>query len=231
MTFSVPIMRRLADSENPDSFANRLRARRFQQFEALVAGLPRPLRVLDVGGENAFWENRGWAGRRDVQIFSLNRVPEKQSHENVIPLTGDATNLAQFADGSFDVAFSNSVIEHLFTYENQCRMASEMRRVGKAFWVQTPNFWFPMEPHFHVPGWQWMPAELRVSILRRRRCGWRGPCPDETQARELVSELRLLTGGDLRKMFPGASLIPERFCGLVKSWTVIGGFPAQAGDN
>jgi len=206
MTFSVPIMRRLADSENPDSFANRLRARRFQQFEALVAGLPRPLRVLDVGGENAFWEN-------------------------VIPLTGDATNLAQFADGSFDVAFSNSVIEHLFTYENQCRMASEMRRVGKAFWVQTPNFWFPMEPHFHVPGWQWMPAELRVSILRRRRCGWRGPCPDETQARELVSELRLLTGGDLRKMFPGASLIPERFCGLVKSWTVIGGFPAQAGDN
>jgi len=231
MQLSVPILRRLADSENPDSFANRLRARRFRQFETLVSSLPRPLKILDVGGENAFWENRGWAGRTDVQIFSLNHVPEQQRHENVIPLTGDATNLAQFGDGSFDVAFSNSVIEHLFTYESQCRMASEIQRVGKTFWVQTPNFWFPMEPHFHVPGWQWMPADLRVSIIRRWKCGWRGPCPEPGKARELVQELRLLTGGELKRMFPGAILLPERFCGFVKSWTVMGRFPSHFGNS
>jgi methyltransferase family protein len=225
MEFSIPNVRGLADDENPNSFSNKLRARRFRQFEALAAALPRPLRILDVGGTNDFWEKRGWAGREDVQIFSVNLFPEKQRHENVTPLTGNATDLAQFADHSFDIAFSNSVIEHLFTLESQRRMASEIQRVGKAFWVQTPNFWFPMEPHFQVPGWQWMPLDLRIAIIRRWRCGWRGPCSDAAAARQLVEEVRLLTRTALQAIFPGATLIPERFCGLVKSWTVAGGFP------
>jgi len=222
----MPNVRGLADDENPTSFSNKLRARRFRQFEAFAAFLPRPLRILDVGGTNDFWEKRGWTGREDVQIFSLNMVAEKQRHENVTPLTGTATDLAQFGNRSFDIAFSNSVIEHLFNLESQRRMASEIQRVGKAFWVQTPNFWFPMEPHFQVPGWQWMPLDLRIAIIRRWRCGWRGPCSDATAARKLVEEVRLLSRNTLRAIFPGATLIPERFCGLVKSWTVVGGFPA-----
>ncbi len=223
MEFSMPNLRWLADDENPESFSNKLRARRFRRFEALVAPMPRPLRILDVGGTNDFWEQRGWAGRTDVQIFSLNHVAEAPRHENIKTLAGDATDLAQFEDRSFDVAFSNSVIEHLFTFENQRRMASEIQRVGKAFWVQTPNFWFPMEPHFQVPGWQWLPLGVRASIVRRWRCGWRGPCPDPTQARRAVEEVRLLTGRELRAIFPGTTLLAERFCGLVKSWTATGG--------
>jgi hypothetical protein len=222
------IVRRLADSERPSSLANRLRTKRFKQFEALVAPLPRPLRILDVGGEVAFWENRGWATRSDIQIFSLNLVAQERKHDNIHPVVGDATNLSEFDNGSFDVAFSNSVIEHLFNWENQRRMAAEIQRVGKAFWVQTPNFWFPMEPHFHVPGWQWMPLQVRLFAIRRWRCGWRGPCPDPQKAREVIEELRLLKQSDLLDMFPGATLIPERFCGLVKSWTVVGGFPVSS---
>lgn len=225
MKFLTAMTRRLADSEKPESFANKLRAKRFRLFEALAALLPRPLRILDVGGTNAFWENRGWAGRADIDIVTLNLVAEKQRHENITPLTGDATNLTQFDDRTFDIAFSNSVIEHLFTFENQRRMASEIQRVGKSFWVQTPNFWFPLEPHFHLPGWQWMPLELRVSIIRRRTCGWRGPCPDPVRARKLVQEVRLLRKSELRTIFPEASFLPERFCRWVKSWIVIGGFP------
>jgi len=219
------LMRRLADSQCPTSFANKLRTKRFQQFEALAALLPRPLRILDVGGTNAFWENRGWAGRSDVQIIILNLKKEEQRYENIKPVTGDATNLAEFGDLSFDIAFSNSVIEHLFTFENQRRTASEIRRVGRSLWVQTPNFWFPMEPHFHVPGWQWLPLGLRVAILRRRACGWRGPCPDPLSARNLVEEVRLLSKNELMTLFPGASLFAERFCGFVKSWIVVDGFP------
>lgn len=224
MQFSIPIIRRLADSDDPNSYANKLRSRRFQRFEALTAPLPRPLRILDVGGTNIFWEQAGWACRSDIQIFMLNLTVEEQRHENIQSIAGDATDLSQFGDGSFDVIFSNSVIEHLFTFENQRRMASEVQRVGKAFWVQTPNFWFPMEPHFHLPGWQWMPEGLRVAMLRRWRCGWRGPCADPVRAQELVKEVRLLTKGELRAIFPGADVVPERFGGLVKSWTAIQGF-------
>lgn len=217
------MLRRLSDSDDPNSFANKLRARRMQAFEALIERLPRPLQILDIGGTNSFWENLGWHRRPDLRILALNVHAEEQRHENIKPLTGDATNLAEFDDRSIDVVFSNSVIEHLFTFENQCRMASEVQRVGKAYWIQTPNYWFPMEPHFHILGWQWLPIDLRVSILKRWTCGWRGPCPDPVAARHLVEEVQLLTKRELERLFPGATLIPERFCGLVKSWTAVDG--------
>ena len=224
MQLSIPLIRRHADDDNADSLANRLRNRRFQLFESLAGRLPRPLHILDVGGTNAFWERRGWAGCHDVRITTLNLEAEPRRFDNVEPAVGDATNLCQFGNRSFDIVFSNSVIEHLFSFENQQKMASEVQRVGKAYWVQTPNFWFPVEPHFHVPAWQWLPVGLRVALIRRWRCGWRGPCPDPVRARELVSEVRLLTRSEIIALFPGARLIPERVGELVKSWTAVGGF-------
>jgi hypothetical protein len=220
---SISLIRRLADDEDTNSLANSLRYRRFQLFEAFVARLPRPLTILDVGGTNAFWEQRGWADCEEFQITTLNLFPEQKRHRNIEPVAGDATNLAGFANKCFDVVFSNSVIEHLFTLENQRRMASEVQRVGKAYWVQTPNFWFPIEPHFHVPGWHWLPIDARVAMIQRRRCGWRGPCSDPIQARKLVAEVRLLRKGELAELFPGAEVVAERFGGLVKSWTAVGG--------
>jgi hypothetical protein len=218
------VLRWLANNTKPSTFANHLRARRFHKFEASVAQLPRPLRILDVGGTNAFWENRGWHRRADIEILTLNIAAEEQRHVNIKPLTGDATNLTKFDDRSIDVVFSNSVIEHLFTFENQRRMAAEIQRVGKAYWIQTPNFWFPMEPHFHVIGWQWLPVEVRTSILQRRACGWRGPCADPIGARRLVEEVRLLTRRELQMLFPSATIVAEWFCGFVKSWTAVSGF-------
>jgi len=223
MQASLPLIRRLADDENANSLANRLRNRRFQLFEAFAARLPRPLSILDVGGTNAFWEQRGWGGRSDVRIVIANLEAEPRRFDNIEPIVGDATNLAQFADRSFDIVFSNSVIEHLFSFANQWKMASEIQRVGKAYWIQTPNFWFPIEPHFHVPAWQWLPLKLRVALIRRWRCGWRGPCPDPAKALELVSELRLMRRRELKALFPEGTLVPEKFCGLVKSWTVVHG--------
>jgi hypothetical protein len=207
------------------AYSNRMRNTRFRMFQNLAESLPRPLRIIDIGGTADFWERRGWAGRGDVKIITVNIAPETRRYENIEPVVGDAANLASFADQSFDIAFSNSVIEHLFTYEKQAAMAREVRRVGRAFYVQTPNFWFPFEPHFRVPGWQWMPLWLRIAIIRRRSCGFRGRCRDPQQARELVSEVRLLSRRELRKLFPGATVAPERFGGLVKSWMVYHGFP------
>jgi hypothetical protein len=219
-------IRRLADPSDPRSFSNRFRSRRFELFESLVADLPRPLRILDVGGTTRFWENRGWAGRDDIQITTVNLVAEqRRQYSNIHPMQGDATRLTEFPDGSFDIAFSNSVIEHLYTYEAQAAMAHEVVRVARAYWVQTPNFWFPMEPHFQVIGWQWMPELLRIALIRRVRCGWRGPCHDLEHARATVREVKLMTRHELARIFPGdAAILSERFLGLAKSWIVVGGF-------
>ncbi|MBN1442309.1 MAG: class I SAM-dependent methyltransferase [Planctomycetes bacterium] len=214
-------LRRLADGDKPGSFSNRMRDKRFRLFEELVQDLPRPLKILDIGGKNGFWEHRGWADKDFAEILIVNLVAQEQVHSNIKVHVGDATNLREFDDRSFDVVFSNSVIEHLFTLENQAAMAREIRRIGKAHWVQTPNFWFPVEPHFHVPGWHWLPEGLRVAIVRRRRCGWRGPCPDPADARKLVKEVRLMSRRELARLFPDSEICAERFCGLVKSWIVI----------
>lgn len=205
-------------------FSQRMRGRRFEMFEKLISLLPRPVRILDVGGTNGFWEKAKCHGNRDFEITLLNLRAQEQRHDNIKPLAGDATDLNGFDDGSFDVVFSNSVIEHLFTLGNQLKMADEVRRVAPNYWVQTPNFWFPVEPHFHFVGWQWLPLGTRVAVLRRKRCGWRGPVPDVENARKAVAEVRLMTRSELKRAFPGARIETERFAGMVKSWIVVGGF-------
>jgi hypothetical protein len=218
-------LQELATDSRAGSLSHRLRERRFKLFERLVETLPRPLRILDVGGTNEFWEQRDWAGRDDVSITLVNLEAPERRHANIHPTAGDATDLAEHVDHSFDIAFSNSVIEHLFTFDNQSRMAQEIRRVASAYWVQTPNFWFPIEPHFLVPAWHWLPEDARVAILRRRGVGWAGRCPDPQHARKVVEEHRLMRRRELARLFPDATIIGERIGGLVKSWTAVGGFP------
>ncbi len=226
------VLRRLADVDSETSFSNRGRSRRFEAFARLVDDVSRqasaPIRILDIGGRSAFWEQRGWAGRQDVHIVIANLEAElaacegdRPAHDNIELHAGDATNLFAFADLSFDIVFSNSVIEHLETFERQAAMAAEVTRLAPQYWVQTPNFWFPVEPHFLTPAWHWLPVSARVALLRRRRWGWRGPCPDRNEARELVREVRLMRGAELRRLFPGATLKRERLGPFVKSFVAL----------
>ena len=105
-------------------------------------------------------------------------------------------------------------------------MAREMQRGRPRYWVQTPNFWFPIEPHFLVPAWHWLPEDARVAILRRRGVGWAGRCPGPDHARRVVQEHRLMRRDELARLFPDAQrIVGERFGGLTKSWTAIRGFP------
>ena len=218
-------MRRLADQSTEGSFSNRRRSQRFAAFASLVARLQQdrtaPVRILDIGGTNSFWEQRGWAGRDDVDLVLVNLEAERRTHANIESRAGDATDLGEFADGSFDIVFSNSVIEHLQTAARQAAMAAEVRRLASTYWIQTPNFWFPVEPHFLAPAWHWLPVSARVALLRRRRWGWRGPCPNPADAEAAVREIRLMRGAELRRLFPEAKLVPERFGPFVKSFVAV----------
>ena len=78
---------------------------------------------------------------------------------------GDARNLSDYADGSVDLVHSNSVIEHVGGWADMRAMADEMMRVGRAGWMQTPAWEFPVEPHFRAPFLHWFGDPLRARML------------------------------------------------------------------
>jgi ubiquinone/menaquinone biosynthesis C-methylase UbiE len=202
----------------------RSRSKRHAFFMQLMHAVPKPVKLLDVGGTQGYWESMGITETKEIYISLVNLQSEKTTYSNFISLTGDATNLREFSDNSFEVVFSNSVIEHVGDFEAQRRMAQEVARVGKRYFIQTPNYWFPMEPHFLVPGFQWLPIALRVWLIRHFNLGWHQQIKDLEQARDLVNHTRLLTKKEFRSLFPQANLYEEKLFGLTKSFILYAGW-------
>ncbi|MBN2547602.1 MAG: class I SAM-dependent methyltransferase [Anaerolineales bacterium] len=224
------MLQKIFDHRQEATLAASFRRKRFELLYTLVQELPCPVRILDVGGEQRFWEMMGLVNTPDYQVVLLNIVPQQVSWPNFRALTGDATDLSRFADHSFDVAFSNSVIEHLGSYPNQQRMAEEIRRVGQAYYVQTPNLFFPLEPHFLVPLFQFFPFRLQVALLQRFNLGWYHRMPSREQAEAHIRSHRLLRRTELQALFPDGKLYLEKVCGLTKSF-IVHRFPGSAAQG
>ena len=213
-----------ADFRNPQSLSRRLRNKRFAFFEQLIAPLVKPLRILDVGGTEDFWQALGFGDRDDMWVTLLNVTAAATSSPQFVSIAGDARDLSQFKRREFDVVFSNSVIEHVGHFADQKRMADEVQRVGRRYFVQTPNRYFPIEPHFLFPWFQFLPEAVQIYLLGRFRLGSYDIVTDRDYARELVREIRLLSLGEFRRLFPVATIYRERLLGLTKSFVAYGGW-------
>jgi hypothetical protein len=145
-------------------------------------------------------------------------------HSGFTSVVGDATDLSLFADDAFDVVFSNSVIEHVGDLDMQRRMAQEVQRVGRRYFVQTPNYYFPIEPHYLFPGFQWMPLEWRAWLLHHFDMGWSKRKATREEARQSVGSVRLLRKGEFTSLFPEAHVYDEKVYGLTKSFVAYGGW-------
>jgi hypothetical protein len=216
-------MRSVVDNRDEASLSAAFRRKRFRLFLELIDPFPRPVIILDVGGEPRFWEVMGVAGDPDYQVVLLNQVACDVIQPNLRSVVGDAADLSQFADRQFQAVFSNSVIEHLESYERQKRMATDVQRVGQCYFVQTPNRHFPLEPHFLVPFFQYFPQRYQIALIRRFNLGWYPKVSDREQATRLIRSHRLLAEGEMRALFPHAKLHKETVLGMVKSLIAYGG--------
>ena len=206
------------DNSNPNSWASKLRKKRFDFFMAELGKIEKKsLKILDVGGTQSFWQNMGFEDHPDIKIYLLNLEHQNTSGMSFISCKGDATNLSQYDDDFFDAVFSNSVIEHLYTWENQFKMAKEIRRVGVRYFVQTPNYWFPVEPHFVFLFFQYLPKKIRLWLILNFRLGHHPKYKKRESAIRAIEEIQLLSIKQMKKLFPDSTIYREKFIGLNKS--------------
>jgi len=180
------------------SFSHKSRTKKFQLFEALYR--PRPEeRVLDIGASGKVFLRYTF---EDVYPYPSRIVAgghdpgEVRSARQAYPVSTyvvfDGCSLP-FPDKSFDIVFSNAVIEHILGPGRQEQFAREVMRVGKSWFITTPNYWYPFESHYHLPFIQFMPEDLR-----RRYNSLLGSHIPKGQ----TQELGLLSANGLRRLFP-----------------------------
>jgi hypothetical protein len=213
---------RQADNTDPESWSSRLRLRRMKLFLDLAQTFTPPVKVLDVGGTVRFWEQAGVTKLEAIDLTLLNLVAVPTGGApHVHSVVGDARDLSAFPDRAFDICMSNSVIEHVGTFYDQRAMADEISRVSVAYFVQTPNRTFPLEAHFHVPFWPFLPLSVRSKLHQWMKLGWIEREPDPVLARADVEQIRLLTRQEVAYLFPDGTILEERVCGLTKSFFAV----------
>lgn len=209
-----------------DFTVNRFRSARGRilrtHIRTLSKRLGRPLEILDVGGRAEYWENVGLEGVGHIKLMNYDpaelerTVPDEAMFTKIV---GDARDLADYADNSVDLVHSNSVIEHVGMWNDMTAMASEVMRVGRAGWIQTPAFEFPVEPHFRTLFMHWFGAPMQramfsLSFEKRMR---RLPMAVRRQALDGVN---LLSHREVKALFPDQDIYVERVALLPKSYTV-----------
>ncbi|MEQ8790465.1 MAG: class I SAM-dependent methyltransferase [Pirellulaceae bacterium] len=179
--------------------------------------------ILDVGGTPGNWSYLSSRPR----VVMLNLMVTEQTAElpeHLTYLQGDALAMT-CSDGQYDIGFSNSVIEHMGTWENQRRFAEQLRRVARGLWVQTPALGFPIEPHFLAPFVHWTPKPWRKALLRYfTPWGWLER-PSREKVEQTVEEIRLLSYREMRELFPDCEIFIERVLFWPKSYIAVRRLP------
>jgi hypothetical protein len=207
--------------------SKRFRKRRFEYFLKIIQpSLSDSL--LDIGGYPTFWTDYPQCVRR-IDTLNLHKVswhPTDGSHLKYIrTLVGDGCALPMQPQ-CYNIGFSNSVIEHVGTWENQQKFASEICRVAQSLWVQTPAFECPVEPHYWTPFIHYLPRKFQKKILRWCTLwGWLAR-PDHKYIDFMVDTTRLLSKSEMKKLFPDCEILTERMLIIFpKSYIAIRGKP------
>jgi hypothetical protein len=206
-------------------YRNRFRQSRLQRLMPIIdeaVAAAGTCNILDIGGKADYWLGLESIWRdRPCHITLLNLDEEPVPDHRFASLAGDGRDLSRFRDFSFDLAHSNSTIEHVGTWWQQLRMADEVRRVGRRYFVQTPNFWFPIELHFRLPLIHWLPEPSRVSMVMHHAYGFYPQAESWDDAHRILDDVRLLDARAMARLFPDAVIERERLAGLTKSLIAI----------
>lgn len=189
-----------------------VRGNRMAEFERIFH-LGSGTRIIDLGGTPNIWN----LVKTPLNITLLNlpgtrRPNHVQNHHRFTFVEGDATEV-RYPDKSFEIVFSNSVIEHVGDESMQRKFAREARRLAPSYYIQTPSRLFPLEAHTGIPFWWALPPTIRAKFHRR----WQKTLPDWN---EMVLATTVIRRRQLQSYFPDGKLKVEYLYLIPKSYYV-----------
>ncbi len=208
----------------PGSFVNRLRKKRFallqKEIEKMISEKGQ-IKMLDIGGEMGYWKHIGWQNEHcTIYLLNLANSHTPADIPGFMHVTGNALALP-YQFGEFDLVFSNSVIEHMGSKENQVQFAKEVKRVCDKYIIQTPSYWFPLEPHSLLPFFQCIPHALRAYLIMWFSINYFPKAANYREAVAVSKTTIMFTRRQFKKLFPDAKIQVERLFGIPKSYTAI----------
>lgn len=120
-----------------------------------------------------------------------------------------------FEDKSFDIGWSNAVIEHVGNEEAQIFFLKELNRTCKRLYFTTPNRYFPFETHTRYPLIHWLPKKIFDKIVGCTSKKW-----------ATGDYMHLLSYKKLKKIIEKAdiknyTIYRNRFCGFTMDFSVV----------
>jgi hypothetical protein len=212
---------------DPASSTNRFRTARFKQFWTTVETVLREkgrCSILDIGGTVEYWKAQSAAlpASVTVTIANISQQDEACGTTGFKSIVADACSMPEVGDNEFDIAHSNSVIEHVGLWQQMAKMAKEVRRVAVRHYVQTPNYWFPFEAHARFPLFQYLPEPWRIALLLKRSRGFWPQGMDIGDATMRCQSAILITHSQMQFLFPNSKIFHEKAFGLTKSLIAVG---------
>ena len=210
---------------NPKSVGSIFRMKRIALLLEMIESVFKEhaaVSILDVGGTQTYWNivPMQLLEEHNVRITIVNlpgqAMPE--DHDPFFFIAADGCDLSDFEDKSFHIGHSNSVLEHVGDWGRMVLFANELSRVSQRLFVQTPNYWFPIEPHCMTPFFHWLPKPIQVWLVLHFQLGHWEKASTVKQAVGIVESARMLDRAMFQALFKDAEILTERILGFPKSF-------------
>ncbi len=218
----------LSNYDSQNSMGSKLRAKRIAPLLEMIKSVFNEhgyVKIIDVGGTEPYWNivPKQYFDEYKIQVLIVN-LPGAvmlEDHGSFVFAATDGCDLADFGDKSFHIGHSNSVVEHVGDWGRMVQFAKEISRVSQKLFVQTPNYWFPIEPHFMTPFFHWLPKPIRIWLVLHLQLGHFGKATTVDEAVQIVESARLLNRAMLQELFKDAHILTEKVFWLPKSFIAV----------
>lgn len=225
MSFTRLLANTITNYNNQKSLGSKLRSKRIAPLLRVIEELSQKFEsvsIIDVGGTEQYWSivPKDFLENKNVKVTIVN-LPGTQlptDHDSFTFVHSDGCDLAKFENNSFHIAHSNSVIEHVGDWNRMSLFSKELKRVAQKHFIQTPNFWFPIEPHCMTPFFHWFPKPIRIWLVMRFSLGHWRKASSADEAVRTVESAHLLNKKKFRALFSDSEILTERLFFMPKSF-------------